>query len=194
MSGYRFSLSDEVMVVVGRPDDTGELAPGEVKWGTWRSEATCPAGTWARNFGQRVEPKNPKGDDDTALNAVSLVCARPDGSSPSTIKSHDGWWGNWKDAPGCTGGSFINAVRIRLEQPQGGKKDDTAANDVNFRCSNGTELSAGNGTLWGDWSEYKECPAGSAVCGLSIKLEEKKGKDGDDTAMNGLKVRCCAVQ
>jgi hypothetical protein len=192
-TSFRHSLSDEVMVVVGRADDTGELNPGESKWGEWRSEVTCPAGTWARNFGQRVEAKNAKGEDDSALNSVRLMCAKADGSSPATIKSHDGWWGSWADAPNaCPSGSFINAVRIRLEPPQGGKKDDTAANDVNFRCSNGTELNAGNGTPWGDWTQYKECPAGSAVCGLSIKLQDKRGKDADDTAMNGLRLRCCA--
>jgi uncharacterized membrane protein (UPF0136 family) len=192
LAGYRESMSNEIMVVVGRADDVGELNPGDLRWGEWQADATCPVGTWATNFSQRVEPKNAKGDDDSALNSVRLVCAKRDGSGPTTITSHEGWWGSWaQPATGCPAGSFINAVRIRNESPQGGKKDDTASNDVNMKCSNGTELSAGNGTTWGEWSQYKECPAGSAVCGVSIKLEEKKGK-GDDVAMTGLRLRCCA--
>lgn len=191
--GFHESMSDEITVIVGRPDDTGELNPGDVKWGEWQPDANCAPGSYATNFSQRVEPKNAKGDDDTALNSVRLVCAKRDGSGPVTITSHEGWWGSWaQPATGCPAGTFINAVRIRNEAPHGGKKDDTASNDVNMKCSNGTELNAGNGTTWGEWSQYRECPVGSAVCGVSIKIEEKKGK-GDDVAMTGLRLRCCAL-
>jgi hypothetical protein len=156
--------------------------------------ADCPPGTWAIGFEQRVEPPNAKGEDDTALNSVRLVCASEDRGAPTvTVSSHEGWWGSWASSPTCAPGQWLEQGRIRIEARQGGDKDDTAANDVQFKCSDGAELSAGNGTSWGSWLEYQACPEETVMCGVSIRLEEKKGSDKDDTAMNGLRVRCCEL-
>lgn len=172
----------------------GVLGVGQQKWGDWRPMADCPPGTWAIGFEQRVEPPNAKGEDDTALNSVRLVCASEDRGAPTvTVSSHEGWWGSWASSPTCAPGQWLEQGRIRIEARQGGDKDDTAANDVQFKCSDGAELSAGNGTSWGSWLEYQACPEETVMCGVSIRLEEKKGSDKDDTAMNGLRVRCCEL-
>lgn len=94
------------------------------------------------------------------------------------------------------------------------KRFSADATGVVLRCSDGTtKLSAGDGPSWGTWScspmsrhtwsngkpscpadaEFAVCPAGTAVCGLSVNELPKQGKGGDDTAMNALKLRCCAV-
>lgn len=195
LNGFRESMSDEVLF--GRLDDDGHpLNPGESKWGTWRTQVTCPPGSWATGFLQRVEPQQ-KGKDDTALNSVKLVCAGPDPKGVvkpfGTISSHDGLWGNWSAPKTCGAGHYLTQARIRLEAPQGGKKDDTAANDTSFKCDDNSELSAGNGTPWGTWTSFAACPEHSAICGIAVKLEDHLLGDGDDTAMNGMRLRCCRL-
>jgi hypothetical protein len=86
----------------------------------------------------------------------------------------------------------LSSAKLKIEGNQG-SGDDTGANDVKFLCSNGAEIAASNGGGWGSWGSYTSCPAGTAVCGLSIRLEDKQGSNGDDTAMNGLELHCCSM-
>lgn len=65
-----------------------------------------------------------------------------------------------------------------------------AANDVKFTCSDGTELASANGGSWGDWGPAVRCPAYTHVCGLSVRHEMPL--NGDNSAMNGLDLHCCA--
>lgn len=44
---------------------------------------------------------------------------------------------------------------------------------------------------WGSWTGLKSCAAGSAVCGLNIRMEDPYADDV--TAMNGLSIRCCSL-
>lgn len=171
----------------------GVIAIGQQRWGDWRKMADCPPNTWAVGYSQRVEADQGKKKDDTALNSVKLVCAGVNRSEPTTvISSHEGWFGTWASSPVCGAGQWLKAGRIRIEPRQGGDKDDTAANDVNFQCTDGTELTAGNGAPWGTWNEYQSCPDDTVVCGVEVRVESKQG-DKDDTAMNGLRVRCCEL-
>ena len=63
---------------------------------------------------------------------------------------------------------FKGFKRKRVAEERG--FDETAANNVDVKCSNGDILS-GNGMFWGYWSEYKYCPAGSAICGIKTRGE-----------------------
>lgn len=69
--------------------------------------------------------------------------------------------------------------------------DDTAANAVRARCTDGTELLPGEGP-WGSWGPWATCPQGYAVHALKLKVEPSQG-DGDDTAMNSMAVTCCSL-
>ena len=47
---------------------------------------------------------------------------------------------------------------------------------------------------WGSWHEPTYCPARHYVCGLEQKLEGPQGGgSGDDTALNGVAMRCCKL-
>ena len=45
---------------------------------------------------------------------------------------------------------------------------------------------------WGEWKAATYCPKNYYVCGLEQKLEEPL-PDGDDTALNGVALRCCRL-
>lgn len=45
---------------------------------------------------------------------------------------------------------------------------------------------------WGGWRGATFCPDNQYVCGLEQKIEPKQG-DGDDTAMNGVRMICCPL-
>ncbi|XP_046634277.1 vitelline membrane outer layer protein 1 homolog [Daphnia pulicaria] len=44
-------------------------------------------------------------------------------------------------------------------------------------------------TFWGDWGAVDFCPLGERAVGFSLKTEKPQG-DGDDTALNGIALRC----
>ena len=46
--------------------------------------------------------------------------------------------------------------------------DETAANNIDMHCINKNTLS-GNGMFWGEWTDWKYCPTGTAVCGMKTK-------------------------
>ena len=50
--------------------------------------------------------------------------------------------------------------------------DETAANNIDMHCINKNTLS-GNGMFWGEWTDWKYCPTGTAVCGLKTKGQLK---------------------
>jgi hypothetical protein len=53
------------------------------------------------------------------------------------------------------------------------------------------ELRPGDG-YWGSWGAWATCPAGSYVCAAQVRIEGKQG-GGDDTAMNGIRLKCCSL-
>jgi len=46
-----------------------------------------------------------------------------------------------------------------------------------------------HGGWWGGWHD-KTCADNEYVCGIKVRVEGKQG-GGDDTGMNGLKMKCC---
>lgn len=179
--------NDEVFPNVVRTDYVTEVTPGVGYWGDWSRWRMCPAGQYAYGYTMRVEGRQ-GGDDDTALNAVELACGTWDRKSTTSIQPHPGYWGTWQPWANCVRGA-INGMRIDIEPPIDG--DDTAANNIKAACIDGTEIQAPGGMGWGTVGTMTYCPAGTAVCGASARTERPQGR-GDDTAMNGISLLCCA--
>uniref|UniRef100_A0A8C5MBE6 Vitelline membrane outer layer protein 1 homolog n=1 Tax=Leptobrachium leishanense TaxID=445787 RepID=A0A8C5MBE6_9ANUR len=153
-------------------------------WGDWGTMEKCPAGTRAAAFSLKVEREQGNGDD-TALNGISLYCVNTNFQVVKTITSSVGQWGDWKPVQWCPSG-YLQAFCLRVEGSQG-RGDDTAANNIKFKCSSG-EIIEGNGLHWGNYGAWSDtCHQG--INGLNIKLEKPQG-DGDDTSVNDVQFNC----
>ncbi len=169
-------------------------------WGDWGKVEHCPEGEKATGFSLKTEREQGKGDD-TALNAIALIC-----TSGSRITSAQGpwvlnWnlcstsfhcefpdfrWGNWGGRFVCQSGSYITSCQLRVEPPQG-SGDDTSANDLNCKCSNGETLN-GDGTSWGNWNAWSS-PCRNGIMAIQTRVEKSQGR-GDDTALNDVQFTC----
>ena len=97
--------------------------------------------------------------------------------------------GTYETRHNCVFGSYLVAFQLRVE-PLGNSTDNTAANNVAFRCSNGRELS-GRGNTKGEWGEWSaECAEG--ICGIETRVRAFGGSGVDDTALNDVRFTCCA--
>ena len=75
----------------------------------------------------------------------------------------------------------LNTRVTKLERQWSVRRSPTQAKNVNI---------AGAGP-WGTWYDAS-CPANHYVCGLGQKVEARQGRD-DDTAMNAVRFKCCAL-
>jgi len=152
-------------------------------WGLWDTGVDrCPQGSFANGFQLKTEQfKGPA--DDTALNAIRLFCA---GTSESVI-SKEGPWGKWGNVFTCENGGRIKGFQLRSED--GGKRDDTAANNFRAVCTTGSL--DGDGLEFGSWRQIHTCADNFAVCGLKTQVEPDQGPLIDDTSLNNIAVLCC---
>lgn len=105
--------------------DAGRIEPHPGFWGNWGEGRNCPQGTFMTHFQMKVEPPQGSGDD-TAANSVAFWC-----SNNQRIEAAGSRWGAWGTWQGGFPSSAICGVRAKVE-PQLGKGDDTALNDLEF--------------------------------------------------------------
>ncbi|XP_076836134.1 vitelline membrane outer layer protein 1-like [Brachyhypopomus gauderio] len=172
--------------------NTGLITVGNGQtWGSWGDAEVCPLGTYATGFSLKVEPSQGSGDD-TAMNGVALRCTTQlyndcSYESYSTVRSETGSWGKWTRNKWCTNG-YLVAFQLQVEGSQQ-DGDDTAANNIRFKCSDG-EVLEGDGMSWGSWGSWSPTCPGTGICGIETKVELPQGDD-DDTALNDVHFYCC---
>jgi hypothetical protein len=164
----------------------------------------CPANSFVYSVFTQAET-NQGGGDDTALNGIWFACFdRNNGAFTGAVTSNVGPFGSKPLLAGggvnlslfshCTTFDVSNPFKggqMRIEGDQGGGVDDTAANRVFITCKNGQNFMATPApTNFGNLSLYRECPAGTAVCGISTGVEGNQG-GGDDTTLNDAAIHCC---
>ncbi|XP_045168851.2 vitelline membrane outer layer protein 1-like [Mercenaria mercenaria] len=171
------------------------------RWGDWGPVQYCPKGSYAIGYDMKIEPKQKV--DNTALNAIKLVCESLEGNESGEITSTQGHWGSWVGRTFCpseSGGRLhLTSFDLQVQQKQGFFKDDTAANYVKFRCRSGSGRQyeivkpPGHGLFgtWGAWSD--ECTLGTSICGIMTRVEKPRGPFRDDTALNDVKFYCCKL-
>uniref|UniRef100_A0A2K6R441 Vitelline membrane outer layer 1 homolog n=1 Tax=Rhinopithecus roxellana TaxID=61622 RepID=A0A2K6R441_RHIRO len=138
-------------------------------WGDWAWPEMCPDGFFASGFSLKVEGRG---------NVLG---------NTHVVESQSGSWGEWSEPLWCRGGAYLVAFLLRVEAPTT-LGDNTAANNVRFRCSHGEELQ-GPGLSWGDFGDWSDpCPKG--VCGLQTNIQGPRGFS-DDTALNDVRLFCC---
>ncbi|OCT90768.1 vitelline membrane outer layer protein 1 [Xenopus laevis] len=170
----------------GQPNLYSIRVPNGGRWGSWGREEMCPQGYVATGFSLKAEsPQGP--NDDTALNGIRLHCfPYKQIYFERTVTSTQGPHGNWSPTRMCPFG-YLTSFSLRVE-PSQGRGDDTAANNIKFKCSNSHELE-GSGLIWGSYGPWSpSCQYG--ICGLKTKVEGSQGKE-DDTALNDVQFFCC---
>eukprot|EP01084_Bolivina_argentea_P238828 401275_1 len=159
-------------------------------WGNWDYQKYCNTDSFARGFTIKVEA-NQGGGDDTAANAIRLLCG--DSSTATTYEeislNNEGAWGSWSSNIVCPSG-YIVAFDQKYEVSQGGG-DDTALNAIKAKCSDGNIIESSNALTGTYTGTFKVCPTASFVCGFTQKVEGSQG-GGDDTSLNAVKLFCCA--
>ncbi|XP_057365055.1 vitelline membrane outer layer protein 1 homolog [Daphnia carinata] len=154
--------------------------------GEWGPLEHCPSGSRVVSYQTRNELATPRFDD-TALNTIVLFC---NDQSVTNLTSSVRFSGDYHAVQTCPFGGYMKSFQLRVS-PNGTEADNTAANDIRFRCSNGGEIN-GLGNTHGDWGQYsEECANG--LCGIETRVQPYDGGIGhyDNTALNDVRFTCC---
>jgi len=92
------------------------------------------------------------------------------------------------------GGFYACGAQIRFESPQGTAGDDTGADGLKMKfCHLSSWGQQQDVTVYegyvGSWKGMVMCPRDEYIEGASVRYEDHIGV-GDDTALNGLRIRC----
>jgi hypothetical protein len=176
---------------ITRNDHTSTVTVAAGNWGSWAScPSMCPDGSFA--YGASLKAEHGFEADETYLNAVSLNCNdRVTGAWTANVTSKTGPWGEWWALNMCPNADIpmVGGI-VKYLSPQPALVDDSAANHMWGACANGTELPLKGTGVFGTWRSWVSCPAGTAVCGITTRVEGSQGA-GDDTALNGIRFECC---
>ena len=75
------------------------------------------------------------------------------------------------------------------------RRNDTAAKDVQFRCSNTgpyVALKTDNGGPWGTWGDWSDNCGETGICGIETRVDLNKSAAADDfTSLNDVRMYCC---
>ena len=158
---------------------------GKTNWGYWHPISNCPEYGKVDGFRLRMD------DDTTALNSIELNCV-----NGGVINPHHGHWGKWTQYQKCSEGTYITGAMLKSEPKQGFWKDDSAANNLKIKCSDGTEkldlLDGWDGGHQGSWGSWGSCSdTGGYICGLWVRMELNNFFTIDNTALNQVRFSCC---
>jgi hypothetical protein len=139
-------------------------------------------------------PEKEKGDE-TGLNQVGFRC-----DSGKQLKATEGAWGITdvegrcpaNTAPKQTGVPYQHNFRIigaSMRIKAANDDDNEAANDIKFKCSDGTILhpSSNQPTRSGEWSDFSTCEYGFVI---GLKTQVQAPVTGDNTALNKVALQC----
>uniref|UniRef100_A0A8C5SLT1 Vitelline membrane outer layer protein 1 n=1 Tax=Laticauda laticaudata TaxID=8630 RepID=A0A8C5SLT1_LATLA len=147
--------------------------PNGGSWGEWGPASFCSYG-YANGFSLKV--KVYFSDAPLLLNILLCLC----------IIAFFGRWRTWTRKRLCPGG-YLVTFSMRVE-PHQKILDDTAVNNIGFKCSGGANL-IGFGTKWGKFGPWSDrCSIG--ICGMKTRVEDAQGIS-DDTALNDVAFYCC---
>uniref|UniRef100_A0A8C6NM67 Vitelline membrane outer layer 1 homolog n=1 Tax=Nothobranchius furzeri TaxID=105023 RepID=A0A8C6NM67_NOTFU len=162
------------------------------QFGNWTWPEMCPENFFAVGFSVRVE-SNQYGGDDTALNGIRLICAK-DGSRNFLFHQFSfllSSFGEWSHPQYCPTGT-LTSFQMRVEPHKGLFGDDTAANNIKFRCSSNPTLE-GAGLDWGEYGYWSEECRDGGICGIETKMEDYQW-GLDDSTLNDVRFFCCNKQ
>lgn len=97
-------------------------------------------------------------------------------------------FGEWSQPQYCPSG-VLTSFQIRVEPSQGLFGDDTAVNNIKFRCSSNPTLEA-PGMDWGDYGHWSQECGDGGICGIETKMEEYQ-YGLDDSSLNDVRFYCC---
>lgn len=165
-------------------------------WGKFGPKDLCPINSFITGMRLKIEPKH-KGDN-SALNAIQLLCTSMYGEEVKNITSATGRFGRYGKIKYCPRG-LATGYQLRSQTGQGNARDDVAAVDFKLICSDlNNALSYVTqddvrSLPWGDWTNKQRCPSKTAVCGISTQVEElgKNLRREDETTLNNVDIACC---
>ncbi|KAI4881861.1 hypothetical protein NFI96_011957 [Prochilodus magdalenae] len=100
-------------------------------------------------------------------------------------------FGDWTPSQWCPSGVLMS-FQLRVEEHQGLFGDDTAVNNIRFRCSSNPVLE-GQGMPWGEYGHWSaECTNGG-ICGIETKVEPYQ-VGLDDSSLNDVRFHCCSQE
>lgn len=142
-TSYVIGFRQKVEEPIGNGDDTAlntielicsDQAKSRIRgassiWGKWSDEEICKDKQGVKGF--QLKQQSPQGEgDDTAANGLRLICK----DDSVLMAKNDGQWGEWSEIVKCSGNNnVICGLRVQIEKMRG-KGDDTALNDVEFKC------------------------------------------------------------